>query len=154
MNPRRTGLSMMPIHRKEAHAFIAEHHRHHRPPVGEKFCLSVVDEEGEIQGVATVGRPVARMADDGWTAEVTRVCTTGKRNVCSMLYGAARRIAKDMGYKLIITYTLSSEPGTSLKASGWTNVGTSSGGSWSRPSRSRENDLFPQDAKTRWEAVL
>jgi len=93
------------------------------------------------------------MLDDGYTAEVTRLTTDGTRNVCSLLYGAARRAARALGYRRLITYTLATESGTSLVASGWKATATSSGGSWSVPSRPRV-DKHPTVAKVRWEASL
>lgn len=37
----------------------------------------MVDEHDVLVGVAVVGRPVARLLDDGLTLEVTRVATDG-----------------------------------------------------------------------------
>lgn len=136
--------------RAEAHEFISRHHRHHSAPVGEKFCLGLSDGEN-IRGVATVGRPVARHADDGWTLEVTRCCTDGVKNGCSMLYAAAWRATRALGYRKLITYTLTSEPGTSLKAAGWRVVGEVRGRPWSCPSRPRV-DTHPRQDKIKWEA--
>lgn len=104
-------------------------------------------------GVVMLGRPVARAFDDGWTAEVTRLCTDGTPNACSLLYGAAARAAKAMGYRRIITYTMPEEGGASLRASGWRAVGETSGRSWTCPSRPRE-DHHPISPKTRWEREL
>ena len=86
--------------------------------VGHKFSIGLSDGD-KIVGVAIVGRPVARHLDDGWTLEVNRLCTDGTRNACSMLYAAAWRAARAMGYKRIVTYILESENGASLRASGW-----------------------------------
>lgn len=97
-------LRITPINLDEANAFVAEHHRHHKPVPGAKFCMAVSDSE-KVRGVAIVGRPVARRSDDGWTLEVNRVCTDGVRNGCSILYGAAWRAAKALGYTRLITYT-------------------------------------------------
>lgn len=145
-------LSLKPITFKEASAFITVEHRHHKPPQGHKFSIGVED-AGRLVGVAVVGRPVARMADDGYTAEVTRLCTDGTPNACSALYGAAARAAKAIGYRKIITYILASESGASLRASGWTMDRHSAGGSWSRDDRQR-TDKHPLEAKTRWSRVL
>ena len=90
-------LDICPVSLKEANAFVAEHHRHHKPVVGHKFSIACTDGE-KIVGVAIVGRPVARYLDDGWTLEVNRCCTDGTRNACSMLYAAAWRAARAMGY--------------------------------------------------------
>lgn len=93
--------------------------------------------ESEIIGVAIIGRPVARRLDNGWTLEVNRCCTDGTYNACSMLYSAAWRITKNLGYKRLITYILNSEKGTSLKASNWKLVGEAGGGNWNVTSRPR-----------------
>lgn len=143
-------LSVVPCGLDEAKAFIAEHHRHHEPPVGHKFSLAVADDEGKIRGVATVGRPVARLLDDGWTLEVNRVATDGTPNACSMLYGAARRAAFALGYRKLVTYTLPEEGGASLRASNWRCIGVAGGGSWNCKGRPRV-DKAPLQQKLRWE---
>jgi hypothetical protein len=75
---------------------------------------------GDVIAVATAGRPVARGLDDGFTLEVNRVCVVGEeRNANSALYGAIGRAAKALGYRRLVTYTLTSESGASLKASGF-----------------------------------
>lgn len=142
-------LQLQPITYAEACEFISEHHRHHLPPQGWKFGIAVNDGE-KVVGVITVGRPVARHYDDGWTAEVTRCCTDGTKNAASMLYGAAWRAARAMGYQRLITYTLSSEPGTTLFASNWRVVHQTQGGSWDTPSRPRVQTA-PTEPKTLWE---
>ena len=145
-------LNLQPISFREAQRFIAEHHRHNVPVQGHKFSLAVND-GGKLVGVATVGRPIARFRDDGWTAEVTRVCVLeGYRNANSMLYAAAWRAARAMGYRRLISYILQTEPGTSLKAAGWKEVGAAGGGTWTRPSRPRV-DTHPIEQKVLWEAV-
>lgn len=111
-------LTIIPLPLRTAAAFVAEHHRHNAPPRGHKFSLGVVDETGDLRGVAVVGRPVARALDDGLTAEVTRTCTDGCPNANSALYGAAWRAAKAMGYRRLVTYTQGSETGDSLRAAG------------------------------------
>jgi len=142
-------LELQPVTLKEAFRFIDEHHRHHKAPQGAKFAIGANNGE-RVVGVVVVGRPVARMLDDGWTAEVTRCCTDGTRNACSMLYSAAWRAARAMGYKRLITYVLSSESGTSLAASNWRVVGEAGGGSWNREARPRI-DTHPVGQKTLWE---
>lgn len=135
----------------EANAFVAANHRHHKPVPGAKFALAVSDEAGQVRGVAIVGRPVARMSDNGWTLEVNRCCTDGAKNACSMLYGAAWRAARALGYKRLVTYTLPEEGGASLRAAGWKMLGQAGGGSWDRKSRPRV-DTAPTQAKLLWEA--
>ncbi|MCI8351894.1 MAG: hypothetical protein HFJ86_12155 [Oscillospiraceae bacterium] len=142
-------LDIVPITLREANAFVEQHHRHHGPTVGHKFSIGLSDGE-RIVGVAIVGRPVSRRLDDGWTLEVNRLCTTGERNACSMLYGAAWRAARAMGYKRLITYTLISEKGTSLRAAGWKCVGEAGGLRWTGKRRP-EVDLYPAQMKMKWE---
>lgn len=135
----------------EANAYVSVHHRHHKPVVGHLFSLGAVL-NGELVGVAIVGRPVARMRDDGMTAEVTRLCTDGTKNACSFLYGAASRAAFALGFKRIGTYILASETGTTLKAAGWRLIGETKGGSWSRVSRGR-TDKHPTEPKFLFERI-
>ena len=152
MSGEQTRLTVVPLPLSEANEFVRQHHRHHRPVVGHKFSLGVADESGSVRGVAIVGRPVGRFLDDGWTLEVNRVATDGCPNACSALYGAAWRAAKALGYRRLITYTLNTEPGTSLRAAGWKVIGERGGGSWSRDGRPRV-DLHPLQGKLLWEAV-
>jgi hypothetical protein len=136
---------------RDANAYVAQWHRHCRPTVGHKFSLAVVDADGGgIHGVAIVGRPVARGLDDGLTLEVNRVATDGTRNACSMLYGAARRAARELGYARIVTYILESEPGTSLRAAGWRLDGhiPQHDGWTNRPGRAEQ--LHLNGVKQRW----
>ena len=114
-------LTLRPITLRAACAFIAEHHRHNKPPRGHKFSISVWNDDCMV-GVATAGRPVARAYDDGLTLEVNRTCTDGTANANSMLYGAIWRAAKAMGYLRCITYTQHDECGASLRAAGWVKV--------------------------------
>lgn len=144
-------LTVVPCDFDEANAFIARHHRHHRPLKFHKFSLAVADEAGEIRAVCMVNRPTARMLDDGMTLEVTRLASDGCPNACSCLYGAAWRAAKALGYGKLITYILESESGTTLKASGWKLIGKRGGGSWNMPSRPRV-DKHPLQKKFLWEA--
>lgn len=144
-------LVLTPITFREAAAFVEAHHRHHDPPRGCIFCVGAAS-DGVIVGVAVVGRPVARMLQDGFTAEVTRVATTGERNVCSLLYGAAWRAARAIGYRRLVTYTLPEEGGASLRGAGFATLGEAGGGSWSRADRPRV-DTHPTQTKIRWEKV-
>lgn len=143
-------LEIVPVSLEEANAYVSEHHRHHAPVTGHKFSIGVADESGKIRGVAIVGRPVSRMADNGWTLEVNRCCTDGIRNGCSMLYRAAWRAARAMGYRRLITYTLPEEGGASLRSAGLRLVGERGGGKWSRAARPRV-DAHPTQTKLLWE---
>lgn len=114
-------MRVVPITFKKASEFVAKFHRHNKPPVGCKFCVAV-EEEGLLEGVAQCGRPIARHFDDGFTLEINKTCTNGKKNANSMLYGACRAIAKAMGYHRVITYTQAEETGASLKDAGFIKV--------------------------------
>lgn len=140
-----------PMTLREARAYVGAKHRHHKAPQGGLFAIGAM-QGSEIVGVAIVGKPVARLLNDGWTAEVTRLCSDGTRNVCSLLYGACWRAARAMGYRRLITYTLASEGGASLRAAGWKLVGEAGGGSWCRRERPRV-DTHPMQRKFRWEAA-
>lgn len=129
-------LFVVPLTLREANGFVAALHRHHKPVQGHKFSIGA--KQGDrLVGVAIVGRPVARRRDDGFTAEVTRLCTDGTTNACSILYAAAAKAAFAMGYLRIGTYTLPEEGGASLRASSWHLVGEAGGGNWNVPSRPR-----------------
>ena len=142
-------LQLIPISQREAFAFIERHHRHHHKPQGSLFQVAVA-QGPKVVGVAVVGRPVARMLADGFTAEVTRVATDGTRNACSILYGSAWRATRALGYRKLVTYTLPEEGGASLRGAGWRCIGQAGGGSWNRKSRPRV-DLHPTQTKFRWE---
>jgi hypothetical protein len=146
-------LCVAPITITAAREWVARHHRHNQPPQGALFAVAVVDAEGQTRGVALVGRPVARALQDGRTAEVTRVCTDGTPNACSMLYGACKRAAFALGYTRLFTYTLQEEPGSSLRASGWTaDAYLRARPTWSCPSRPRTqiDAERPPGPKVRW----
>lgn len=141
-------MHAVPITQKQCAEYVAAHHRHHKPVRGDIFRIAA-EKDGEIVGVIQCGRPSARGLQDGRTVEATRLCTEGERNACSFLYAAAARVAKELGYKRIVTYTLESENGASLKASGWALDGVTAGGSWDTPSR-RRKDTAPICPKKRW----
>lgn len=147
-------MQITPITFEEANAFVAKFHRHHKPMQGCKFCVAV-SEENKVVGVAIVGRPIARLLDNGWTLEVNRCCTDGTKNACSMLYSSAWKAAKALGYKRLITYTLPEEGGASLKASNWTCLGLRGGGNWNVKSRPRvDTDELLRGQKLLWEQTV
>jgi hypothetical protein len=84
--------------------------------------------------------------------EVTRVCTDGTRNACSLLYAAAWQAARALGYRRLITYTQAGQSGASLRAAGWRVVAArppSPG--WARPSRPRADHGVDHTARLRWQ---
>lgn len=145
----RARLQLVRVTLSDANDFVARMHRHHPPVTGHKFSLGAVLGE-TLVGVAIVGRPVARLRDDGNTLEVTRLCTDGTANACSFLYGAAARATFALGYTRIGTYTLPDEGGASLRAAGWKLIGERLGGTWDRLKRPRI-DKAPTGLKLLWE---
>lgn len=147
-------LYLCPMSFEEACAFVTLHHRHHSAPVGHKFSIGVAV-DGVVVGVAIVGRPVARHFDDGNTLEVTRSCTDGSdaaRNANSMLYAAAWRVARNLGYTRLITYTQERESGASLLAAGYRVVAQRKAHKgWDRPSRPRIDKATQGIERTLWE---
>lgn len=146
-------LHIRPVSFPDACAFVSLHHRHHKPPVGWKFGLCVLDDDGVVRGVAIVGRPVSRNRDDGETLEVTRLCVDGTKNAASKLLGACRRAAFALGYRRIGTYTLPREGGASLRAAGWELIGERGGGKWIRSDGSPRDNSHPLETKLLWEAT-
>ena len=141
-------MKIVPITLKAANEFVAKHHRHHKPSVGHKFSIGLSDNDNLI-GVAIMGRPVARNSDNGFTIEVARLCTNGQKNACSMLYQAAARASKELGFNKIQTYILEKESGTSLKASGWKLEAITAGGRWEH-THGKRNNHHPIEPKQRW----
>jgi hypothetical protein len=146
-------LAVVPVRFADACAFVAAWHRHHAPPPGAKFCIGA-SAEGVLVGVAIVGRPVARHLDDGRTLEVTRTATDGTTNSNSVLYGAAWRAARALGYTRLITYTQAGETGASLRGAGWRVIAQRPARpGWNRPSRPRQPTGTEGIPRTLWEAT-
>jgi len=151
-------LELVPVTFDEANAYVRDFHRHSGPVVGAKLVLGAgypPESDGDawqICGIAIVGRPVARNFDDGFTLEVNRLCHRGEPNVGSLLYAAAWRAVKALGYHRLITYTLATESGASLRGAGWRVVAQlRARPGWSAPSRPRVRDeASPQ--RVLWEA--
>ena len=149
-------LRVVPISLHEANAFVEQFHRHlgsvYR--LGARFAIGASDGT-RLVGVAVVGRPVARRLDDGLTAEVNRCCVLddAPKGSCSFLYGRAWRIWQQMGGARMVSYTLASESGASLRGAGWRIMGEvkPSKTGWDRAGRARDwNPLYGQ-LKFRWE---
>jgi len=146
-------LKIIHVELKEANALVTKWHRHHKPVVGHRFSIGVED-DGKLVGACIVGRPVARAVDPRATVEVTRLVTDGTKHACSMLYAAAARAARELGYKKIQTYILVDEPGTSLIAAGWEYEATIKGRDWNTPARGNRRVDQPMCDKQRWSKIL
>lgn len=145
-------LTLTPVTLKAARRWVDQHHRHLAAPPGGLYAIALEHHGGRC-GVIIVGRPVARHYQDGLTAEVSRCCTDGTHNACSMLYGAAWRAARALGYRRLITYTQAGEPGASLRAAGWRVLAErppTTG--WDRARRPRVDHGADGISRTLWEA--
>lgn len=120
MTDARSGVRVVPLTFPVANDIVAQLHRHHAPIPGgfAWWCVGAVA-DGKLIGAAIAGRPTNRNNDDRQTVEVLRVATDGTPNACSALLGACARAARAIGARRIITYTLSTESGASLRGAGW-----------------------------------
>ena len=146
-------MRAIPLTLAQANDLVARLHRHHKPAQGHRFSIGA--KVGEtLVGAIIVGRPVARAVDQYVIAEVTRLVTDGTANACSFLYARAAQAAKAMGFESIQTYTLVSEPGGSLRASGWVYEGTprAHGRGWT--SRKGRRVDQPVEQKQKWRRML
>lgn len=142
-------MTIQPISLAVANALVADWHRHSKPVVGHLYSLGLFDEDLTIHGAAIVGRPTSRhLQARGWI-EITRLVTDGTRNACSRLYAAACREARRRGCPRVVTYTLATETGASLRAAGFTAAGHTKGRQWGCESRPRQHREAPD--RTRWE---
>lgn len=154
-----TALEIRPITRDQARAFVQQNHRHNDAPVGWLFGAALYA-GAELRAVGMAGRPAARHLQNGRTIELTRVCTLGDRNAASRLYGALCRAAAALGYQRAITYTLESEPGSSVAAAGFRRDGETPARVHGRPDGSPRTADRPTlfyaprttagERKTRW----
>ena len=161
-------MKIVPIAKTKARQFVQEHHRHNEAPTSMQVSFAVgLEKDGELVAVATAGQPVARMLCDGVTLEVSRVCVLGEHaNANSMLYGAIGRAARALGYERLVTYTLESESGASLRGAGFAPpiaIGARSWGEENKASKNRarfdytiwgERRQAQNVAKYRWEKRL
>jgi hypothetical protein len=142
-------VRLAPITVSAARRQVKDWHRHLPELQGGLFAVQVVDDtNGDCVGVGIAGNP-SRVWQNSGRIVITRVATVGAGNACSAIYGSLARAAKALGYKEIWTYTLAEEPGTSLRAAGFMDMGMTDGGEWSRPSRSRAPAIRPEP-KRRW----
>lgn len=140
-------LAIVPSTVKAARACVKQWHRHLPDLQGGLFAAAVAV-DGKIVGVAIAGNPPQAWQGTGRFV-ISRCATTGERNACSMLYGAICRAAQALGYREAWTYTLPGEPGVSLRAAGFVDMGLTAGGEHDRPSRRRKAAVRPEP-KRRW----
>ncbi len=143
-------LRTIPLTLAQANDYVARLHRHHDRCTSHRFSFGAV-KDGWLVGVVIVGRPVSFVYDAYNVAEVSRLCSDGTRNTCSFLYGAAARVAREMGFYRIQTYTLEEETGESLRAAGWTHGGLRESKPWSQRADGRKrHNKHPTGNKHLW----
>lgn len=148
-------LRVVPLTLERANSLVRQWHRHSPPVLGHRFSIGA-EINGALVGACIVGRPNARMTDQDTVAQVLRLVTDGTPNACSLLYAAAARAARAMGFDSIITFTLEREPGTSLRAAGWDRDGETDGGNWREEFRKLATTMLPRPSrhdegpKVRW----
>ena len=120
-------MKIVPLTLTQANRLVSLWHRHSKPIRFLSFFAIGLENDRKIVGAVIVGRPISPSFCDGYTVEIKRLVTSGDSNACSMLYGAAWRAARALGYSKAITYTLDSESGASLRGAGWKLVGYTSG---------------------------
>lgn len=147
-------MTLLPMTIREANEFVENFHRHNAPVRGAKFAVAASSDAGLVD-VAIVGRPVARMLDDGYTAELLRTCTRPEapKGAVSFLASRAWRIWQAMGGRRMVTYTLQSESGASMRGAGWKLIGDvkNTANGWARDGREREWQPIYGQQKFRWE---
>jgi hypothetical protein len=145
-------LKIVPLELRELNELVEKWHRHHKRVQGHRFSIGVMDNKtGNIVGGCSVGRPVARKINPKEVLEVTRLVTNGHKNACSILYAAAARVGRELGYKKIQTYILQSETGHSLVAAGWKCEDNSAGGGqWIHTDGKPRRTDQPIEKKQRW----
>lgn len=141
-------MRVAPCTIRAAKKVVSEWHRHLPKLQGGLFAVQVLDDAGQCVGVGVFGNPCQEWQGTG-RGVITRCATEGAENACSMVYGALCRAAKALGYREAWTYTLPEEPGTSLRAAGFMDMGLTEGGEHDRPSRRRKAAVRP-DPKRRW----
>lgn len=148
-------VEIVPVTWKQAQRFIREWHRHLPKLVGCRFAAALA-ENGDVVAVATAGT-AARVWNKERKIGITRVAVRPgvdvEINACSRLYGRLCRAAQALGYREAWTYTLPEEPGISLKAANFEDMGLTDGGEWDRPSRARSRAVR-SEPKRRWRRIL
>lgn len=145
-------MIVVPLTLAEANNFVLSFHRHNRPTAGGKWAIGASTGE-ELVGVAIVGRPIARLLNDDFTVEVLRLCTneTAPKGTCGFLYSRCWKIWREMGGRRIVTYTLQTESGASLRGAGYRVLAEVRSGGWNRTGREREWYPVYGQLKLRWE---
>jgi hypothetical protein len=144
------------VKRSTAIQFNSDVHRRRPRIQGGMWCVSVRRAD-DVVGIAIVGWPSQEQTSMEMDhLRVLRVAAmdilgpSGHANcICSRLYSACWKAGRAMGVTSMDTFTDLDEPGTSLRAAGWIEDGTTTGGEYDRPSRRRKPQVNA-GPKRRW----
>ncbi len=150
-------MIIVPLTLRVANDFIEKWHRHscRTSNDGGKYAIGL-EHEGELVGVAIVGRPIARLLAIDGAAELLRLCTSpaAPKGSGSKLYSRAKRIWQLMGGTKFHTYTLTAEGGATMRGAG-VHEGVAAGGKqWSNAKRPRAIKAIYDEPKFRWSEEL
>ena len=150
-------LKCIPLTLKEANAFVKEHHRHNKECRGHRFSIGAIY-KNKLVGVAIIGRPVSRNFDFRFVSEINRNCVleNAPKGTCSFLYSRAMKVWQSQGGKKILTYTLETEPGSSLKAVNFIPVAKTNyyKNGWNNGGKINRSVDYVKTRKIRWEKFL
>lgn len=146
-------MRIVPMLVDDAKNIVRLWHRHlPEPPPRPRYAIGAV-KNGQLVGVALIGRPGGRGIPQYEVAEITRCATDGTRNAGSALYGACARLCKAAGFWKVVTYNLDAEGGASLRAAGFVRVADVKGREHVRADGAPRLNANTDD-KGRWERVL
>lgn len=151
-------MKITPLTLRAANDFVEKWHRHSARTNndGGKYAIGL-ECDGELVGVAIVGRPNARLLQIPGSAELLRLCTspTAPKGSESKLYARAKRIWQLMGGTTIHTYTLKKESGDSMRGAGMKEPAADVAiQQWNRKNRPRAERQIYEEPKVRWTEQL
>lgn len=151
-------MRVVPLTLRQANDFVEKWHRHSSRTSndGGKYAIGL-EHDGDVVGVAIVGRPIARLLQKDGAAELLRLCISPSAPRCagSKLYARARRIWQLMGGTTLHTYTLQRESGASLRGAGLkVPAAEIDGAQWTRKTRERRVKAIHDEPKFRWSEKL
>lgn len=127
---------IIPLTLAQANSFAAKQRENYRPFRGRRFAIGCAMDE-KLVGIVILGKPVDEALDDGLTLAVNYIHATGGRTAYGMLYGAAARAAKALGYCRIIAFLPENISSSGLRAAGWKCAGPVESGKPQAPKKLR-----------------
>lgn len=111
-------IYITPVSLQEANSFLARYEKTYKPVPGCKFTIGCAI-KGRLMGAIIVGR----CHGDSLALQVDCIHAAGGRTAYCMLYGAAARAAKAMGYHRIMAFISKDETDSGLRSACWKCVG-------------------------------